>query len=83
MKIKKTNIKMHVKNGETVQIISGREKGKIGKIVKVLPKKSKIIIENLNIAIKHLKAQKDSNKGKIIRIEKCINSSNVILYEEK
>nr|YP_009510486.1 ribosomal protein L24 [Gracilaria caudata]YP_010196203.1 ribosomal protein L24 [Gracilaria caudata]AXI96159.1 ribosomal protein L24 [Gracilaria caudata]UAD83600.1 ribosomal protein L24 [Gracilaria caudata] len=83
MKMKKTNIKMHVKTGETVKIISGREKGKIGKIIKVLPKKSKIIIENLNIAIKHLKGQKDSNSGKIIRIEKSINSSNVILYENK
>nr|YP_010196822.1 ribosomal protein L24 [Gracilaria cliftonii]UAD84626.1 ribosomal protein L24 [Gracilaria cliftonii] len=83
MKIKKINIKMHVKTGETVQVISGRAKGKIGKIIKVLPKSSKVIIKNLNIATKHLKSKKDSNGGRIIRIEKPISSSNVMLYEKK
>nr|YP_009244614.1 ribosomal protein L24 [Agarophyton chilense]AMK96856.1 ribosomal protein L24 [Agarophyton chilense]ASP44750.1 50S ribosomal protein L24 [Agarophyton chilense]UAD84418.1 ribosomal protein L24 [Agarophyton chilense] len=78
MKMKKTNIKMHIKKGETVKIISGREKGKIGKIIKVLPKSSQVIIENSNIATKHLKAQKNGNSGQIIRIEKPIHISNVI-----
>lgn len=72
---------MHVKRGETVQIISGREKGKIGKIIKVLPKSSQVIIDNLNIATKHLKAQKEGDSGQIIRIEKPIHSSNVIQYK--
>nr|YP_010196411.1 ribosomal protein L24 [Gracilaria cearensis]UAD83808.1 ribosomal protein L24 [Gracilaria cearensis] len=82
MKNKKAIRKTHVKRGDTVQIISGREKGKIGKIIKVLPKHNKVIIENLNIATKHLKSQKDSNSGKIIQIEIPINSSNVILYNK-
>nr|YP_010195996.1 ribosomal protein L24 [Gracilaria bursa-pastoris]UAD83393.1 ribosomal protein L24 [Gracilaria bursa-pastoris] len=80
MKTKKIGRKMHVKRGDTVQIISGREKGKIGKIIKVITKHNKVIIENLNTATKHLKPQKDNNSGQIIQIEKPINSSNVMLY---
>nr|YP_010198835.1 ribosomal protein L24 [Gracilaria tikvahiae]UAD88068.1 ribosomal protein L24 [Gracilaria tikvahiae]UAD88271.1 ribosomal protein L24 [Gracilaria tikvahiae] len=82
MKNKKISKKTHVKKGDTVQIISGREKGKIGTIIKVIPKHNKVIIENLNIATKHLKPQKDNNSGKIIQIEKPINSSNVMLYNK-
>uniref|UniRef100_A0AAU7YPX0 Large ribosomal subunit protein uL24c n=1 Tax=Gracilaria hainanensis TaxID=2871843 RepID=A0AAU7YPX0_9FLOR len=82
MKTKKTSKNKHVKIGDTVQIISGSERGKVGKIIKVLRKNNKVIIENLNIATKHLKAGKDSNSGKIIKIEKPINSSNVMLYKK-
>nr|YP_010198045.1 ribosomal protein L24 [Gracilaria multipartita]UAD86461.1 ribosomal protein L24 [Gracilaria multipartita] len=82
MKTKKINRKTHVKRGDTVKIISGREKGKIGTIIKVIPKHNKVIIENLNTATKHLKPQKDNNSGKIIQIEKPINSSNVMLYNK-
>nr|YP_009732345.1 50S ribosomal protein L24 [Gracilaria textorii]QHS71002.1 50S ribosomal protein L24 [Gracilaria textorii] len=82
MKTKKISRKTHVKRGDTVQIISGREKGKIGTIIKVIPKNNEVIIENLNIAIKHLKPQKDNNSGRIIQIEQPINSSNVILYNQ-
>nr|QXU75181.1 ribosomal protein L24 [Gracilaria vermiculophylla]WDZ68034.1 ribosomal protein L24 [Gracilaria vermiculophylla] len=82
MKIKKNNIKIHLRKGETVRIISGREKGKRGKIIQVLPKKNQLIIENLNIATKHLKAQKDNSSGQIIRTEKPIHISNVILYKQ-
>nr|YP_010199035.1 ribosomal protein L24 [Hydropuntia urvillei]UAD88484.1 ribosomal protein L24 [Hydropuntia urvillei] len=81
MKIKKNNIKVHVKSGETVKIISGNNKGKIGKIIQVLPKKNKIIIENLNIITKHIKAKRNNNSGQIIKIERAIDSSNVKLYK--
>nr|YP_009732285.1 50S ribosomal protein L24 [Gracilaria spinulosa]QHS70800.1 50S ribosomal protein L24 [Gracilaria spinulosa] len=80
MKDNKVNRKMHVKRGDTVKIISGREKGKIGTIIKVIPENNQVIIENLNIAIKHLKPKKDNNSGRIIQFEQPINSSNVTLY---
>nr|YP_010198453.1 ribosomal protein L24 [Gracilaria pachydermatica]UAD86869.1 ribosomal protein L24 [Gracilaria pachydermatica] len=82
MKTKKISRKTHVKKGDTVQIISGCEKGKIGTIIKVIPKHNKVIVENLNIATKHVKPQRDNNSGKIIQIEKPIDSSNVILYNK-
>nr|AYR05826.1 ribosomal protein L24 [Lithothamnion sp.] len=80
-KVKK--FKMHVKTGDTVQIISGSQKGKISKIVKVLPKTSQIIIENLNLKVKHCRPNQEEESGKIISFEAPIHSSNVMLYSIK
>lgn len=76
-------IKMHVKDGDTVQIISGKYKGQIGKISKILHKKSQVIIKNLNIKTKHIKPGKQEENGKIINFEAPIHSSNVMLYSTK
>lgn len=75
--------KIHVKNGDTVQIISGKHKGEIGKITKILRKKSQVIINNLNIKTKHVKPNQKEESGKIINFEAPIHSSNVMLYSEK
>nr|YP_009511304.1 ribosomal protein L24 [Gracilariopsis longissima]AXI97181.1 ribosomal protein L24 [Gracilariopsis longissima]UAD89097.1 ribosomal protein L24 [Gracilariopsis longissima] len=83
MKNNKKKQKMHVKIGETVKVISGKDKGKIGKITKILHRSSKIIVENINICTKHIKAQKEANNGKIITIAMPIHSSKVILQSTK
>nr|YP_009511507.1 ribosomal protein L24 [Gracilariopsis mclachlanii]AXI97384.1 ribosomal protein L24 [Gracilariopsis mclachlanii] len=83
MKKNKKQQKMHVKTGETVQVISGNDKGKIGKIIRILKKSSKIIVENINIRTKHIKPQKEVNNGKIITTEMPIHSSKVMLYSTK
>lgn len=80
-KVKK--LKMHVKTGDTVQIISGSHKGKIGKITKVLPKVSQIIVENLNLKVKHSRPSKTEESGKIINFEAPIHSSNAMLYSTR
>nr|QCI09133.1 ribosomal protein L24 [Inkyuleea mariana] len=77
MKIKKQ--KMHIKKGDIVKIISGKHKGEIGEIIKILYKNHKIIIQNINIKTKHLRAKKEEETGKIIKLEGPIDSSNVIL----
>ena len=75
--------KMHVKTGDTIQIISGSQKGKISKIVKVLPKTSQIIVENSNLKIKHCRPKQEEESGKIINFEAPIHSSKVMLYSTK
>ena len=75
--------KMHVKTGDTVQVISGKHKGKIGKIIRVLNKKSQVIIQNLNIKTKHVRPSQKEESGKIVNIEAPIHSSNVMLYSNK
>ena len=47
--------KVHVKTGDTVVILSGKDKGKKGKVLEVSPKEGKVIVEGLNIATKHVK----------------------------
>lgn len=75
--------KMHVKKGDTVQIISGRDKGKVGEILKTLPKTSKVVVKGVNIKTKHVKPQQEGESGQIATFEAPIHSSNVMLYSEK
>ncbi|MGC1247288.1 MAG: 50S ribosomal protein L24 [Spirulinaceae cyanobacterium] len=74
---------MHVKKGDTVQVISGRDKGKVGDITKVFPKLSKVVIEGVNIRTKHVKPQQEGESGQIVTEEAPIHSSNVMLYSNK
>ncbi len=81
-KSKKKN-KVHVKKGDTVQIICGIYKNQVGKIIKVLPKASKVIIKDLNLKTKHVRPKQQEESGKIINFEAPIHSSNVMLYSTK
>ena len=53
---------MHVKKGDTVIVISGKDKGKKGKVIKVLPKKVKLLVEGVNMVTKHQKPSKLTQK---------------------
>lgn len=75
--------KMHVKKGDTVQVISGRDKGKVGEIVKSIPSDSKVIVKGVNVKTKHVKPQQEGESGQIITFEAPIHSSNVMLYSTK
>lgn len=75
-------LKVHVKIGQKVKIISGREKGKVGLVKKILKQKNKVIIEGINIGVKHIKPTRSGQSGEIKRIEFPIHSSNVSIYEE-
>lgn len=75
--------KIHVKKGDTVQVIAGKDKGKVGEILQVLPKVSKVVVKEVNVRTKHVKPQKEGESGKIITFEAPIHSSNVMLYSTK
>ncbi len=79
----KVRHKMHIKKGDTVQIISGSEKGKIGEVVKVYPETSRVIVQGVNVKTKHVKPQQEGESGQIVNIEAPIHSSNVMLYSNK
>nr|WOA02432.1 ribosomal protein L24 [Gloiopeltis furcata] len=85
MKTKRTSgkSKIHVRQGDIVQVISGNDKKKIGRVKKVDLKASKIIVENVNIKTKHAKAKKEGESGQISQIESPIHSSNVMLYSKQ
>jgi large subunit ribosomal protein L24 len=80
---KKTTYQMHVKVGDTVQVISGSEKGKVGEIVKSIPKESKVVVKGVNIRTKHVKPRQEGESGQIQTFEAPIHSSNVMLYSAK
>ena len=82
-KQKPLRYRMHVKKGDTIQVISGRDKGKVGEITSVNPKTSKITIEGVNVRTKHVKPQQEGESGQIVTFEAPIHSSNVMLYSTK
>jgi large subunit ribosomal protein L24 len=80
---KKVRYKVHVKKGDTVQVIAGQEKGKIGEVLRVLPETSKVVIKGVNVKTKHVKPQGEGESGQITTFEAPIHSSNVMLYSTK
>jgi large subunit ribosomal protein L24 len=80
---KPARYKMHVRKGDTVQVIAGRDRGKVGEILAVNPKKSQVIVKGVNIRTKHVKPQQEGESGQIVTQEAPIHSSNVMLYSEK
>ena len=69
--------KLHVKTGDTVQVISGTEKGKQGKVVAVSPKEGKVIIEGVNKVSKHVKPRQMGQEGGIVKTEGAMYASKV------
>ena len=74
---------LHVKKNDLVQVISGREKGKTAKVLKVLVEENRVVLEKLNIAKKHTKPTKKNPQGGIQEIAKPMHASNVLLVCSK
>ena len=75
-------IKIKIKKGNTVKILSGNDKGKSGEVIKLFPKNFSAIIKGMNLKKKHQKPTKEK-KGGIITMEKPINISNLVLMNNK
>ena len=76
-----TKNKLHVKKGDTVKVIAGDDKGKIGRVISVLPKTYRAIVEGVNIITKHSKPSATSPEGGRIQKEATIHISNLIISE--
>jgi len=74
---------MHVKTGDKVKVITGKDKGKEGVILKTFPKKDRVIVEGINIAKKHRKASQTNPAGGIIEEAAPIHVSNLMLIDAK
>lgn len=74
---------MHVKKGDKVVIIAGKDKGKSGKILTCYPKDNRVVVEGVNMVTKHKKASRDMQQAGIIHKESSINISNVMVYCSK
>jgi large subunit ribosomal protein L24 len=74
-------LKFHVKKGDQVEVISGNFKGSSGKILEVLPRKQRVLVEGVRLIKKHLRKSQDNPSGKIAEREGPIHISNVKLIE--
>ncbi|MFS0542186.1 50S ribosomal protein L24 [Listeria monocytogenes] len=74
---------MHVKKGDKVKVITGKDKGKSGKVLAAFPKKDRVLIEGINMVKKHTKPSNVSPQGGILNVEAPIHVSNVMLLDPK
>ena len=75
--------KMHIKSGDNVLVIAGKDKGKKGKVIEVLPKKGKAIVEGVAVATKHVKPKAQGQTGGIIKQELPVDASNIMVVCSK
>ncbi|MBB6216828.1 large subunit ribosomal protein L24 [Anaerosolibacter carboniphilus] len=74
---------MHVKRGDTVVVIAGKDKGKKGKVLMAMPKEDRVIVEGVNMVTKHQKPSAKVQQGGIVHQEGPIHVSNVMLWDAK
>ncbi|NLJ39432.1 MAG: 50S ribosomal protein L24 [Candidatus Atribacteria bacterium] len=79
MMIKKENIKVPIKKGDTVEVIHGKDKGKRGKVLTVLRTDLKAVVEGINLVKKHTRATQENPQGGIITKENPMRISNLRL----
>ncbi len=76
-------LKHHVKKGDQVEVISGNFRGSSGKILQVLPKKNRVLIEGVRLIKRHMRKSQDNPSGSIAEREGPIHISNVKLVERE
>ena len=73
--------RIHVKTGDTVYVVNGKERGKTGKVIKVLKDKQSAIVEKLNIVKRHTRPTQQNPTGGIVEKEAPIHVSNLMHYD--
>jgi len=74
---------MHVKKGDTVIVIAGKDKGKKGRVLAAYPKKERVLVEGINLVKKHTRPSQTNPQGGIVTQEAPIHVSNVSLIDPK
>ena len=72
--------KMHIKRGDTVQVISGKDKGKTGEVLRTLPYENRVVVQGINLRTRHMKPTQEGETGRIVTEEASLHASNVMLY---
>ena len=73
-------IKMRIRKGDTVQVITGKDKGKTGAVLRTLPNENRLIVEGVNMRTRHEKPNQEGESGRIVTEEAALHASNVMLY---
>lgn len=71
--------KLHVRKDDTIVVLSGKDKGKQGKVLETSPKESKVIVEGINMVTKHVKPRRQGESGGIVKAEGAMYASKVMV----
>ena len=81
--MKSSKATIHVKKGDTVIVISGKDKGKKGRVLEAYPKENKVLVEGVNMVKKHSRPTQSNPQGGILNQEAPVHASNVMLVDPK
>ncbi len=73
-------IKMRLRKGDTVQVITGKDKGKTGEVLRTLPNLNRVIVKGINLRTRHVKPTQEGETGRIVTEEASLHASNVMFY---
>jgi large subunit ribosomal protein L24 len=74
---------IRIRKGDTVQVIAGDDRGRVGKVLSVDEEEQRVVVEKVNFVKRHTKARKQGMKSGIVEKEAPIHLSNVLLYDER
>ena len=74
---------MRIKKGDQVKVISGKNRGKIGKVLRVIPGTNRVLVEGVNLIYRHSRPTQRNPKGGIVEKEAPIDASNVMLFDTR
>ena len=75
-----TRTKMRIRNGDTVQVIAGKDKGKTGEVLRTLPWENRVVVQGVNLRTRHVKPTQEGESGRIVTEEASLHASNVMVY---
>lgn len=70
---------MNIKKGDNVKMLSGKDAGKTGKVLRVYPKDAKVVVEGLNVHVKHTKPKRQGEKGQRVEFPGLVNQSKLMI----
>ncbi len=73
-------IKMRIRKGDTVQVINGKDKGKTGEVLRILPFENRVVVQGINLRTRHEKPTQEGESGRIVTEEASLHASNVMIY---
>ena len=76
-------IKMKIRKGDNVQVISGKDKGKTGEVLQIFPYDNRVLVKGINQRTKHVKPSQEGESGRIVTEETSLHASNVMIYSTK
>ena len=74
---------MKIKKGDQVKVISGKHRGKSGKVLRVFPESNRVLVEGVNLIYRHTRPSQKNPKGGIVEKEGTINASNVMVFDSR
>ncbi|TGG86937.1 MAG: 50S ribosomal protein L24 [Aphanocapsa feldmannii 277cV] len=73
-------VKLRIRKGDTVQVIAGKDKSKVGEVLSTDPRANRVVVKGINLRTRHVKPQQEGESGRIVSEEASLHASNVMLY---